>query len=59
MAWFERTVTPTIPPRTDYTLTPMGESFARTITDLAAWSRAHKPRIAAARERFDQQNPTA
>jgi DNA-binding HxlR family transcriptional regulator len=53
----ERTVYPTIPPQTDYRLTPMGESFARTIAGLADWSRRHKETVAMARLRFDLEHP--
>jgi len=53
----ERTVYPTIPPQTDYRLTPMGQSFARTISALADWSREHKEAVAVARLRFDLEHP--
>ncbi|WP_327316790.1 winged helix-turn-helix transcriptional regulator [Streptomyces sp. NBC_01235] len=49
----ERTVYPTIPPRTEYALTATGRSLATVITDLADWSRIHKPAIAEAQERWD------
>lgn len=53
----ERTVYPTIPPQTDYRLTPMGESFAQTVAHLADWSRRHKEAVAVARLRFDLDHP--
>ncbi|MFE0459656.1 winged helix-turn-helix transcriptional regulator [Kitasatospora sp. NPDC058965] len=53
----ERTVYPTIPPQTDYRLTPTGESLARAVADLADWSRRHKEVIALARARFDRDHP--
>lgn len=49
----ERTVCPTIPPRTDYRLTAMGRSFSAAIEALADWSRAHKEAIAHSRESWD------
>ncbi|MET7697081.1 helix-turn-helix domain-containing protein [Streptomyces sp. NPDC005485] len=52
-----RTVRPTIPPRTEYRLTPTGESLAGAIADLADWSRTHKAAITAARARWDAQQP--
>ena len=55
----ERTVYPTIPPQTDYRLTPMGESFAQTVLHLADWSRTHKDLIAASRLRFDLEHGAA
>jgi DNA-binding HxlR family transcriptional regulator len=53
----ERTVYPTIPPQTDYRLTPMGESLADMVFALADWSRDHKNAIAGARGRWDQEHP--
>ncbi|MEY9926218.1 DNA-binding HxlR family transcriptional regulator [Catenulispora sp. GP43] len=53
----ERTVYPTIPPQTDYRLTPMGESFAQAVAELADWSRRHKDAVAVARLRFDLDHP--
>ena len=52
----ERTVYPTIPPQTDYRLTPMGRSLADMVAALADWSRDHKNAIAAARSRWDQEH---
>lgn len=53
----ERTVYPTIPPRTDYRLTAMGRSFSSAITALADWSREHKDNITSSRERWDLEHP--
>ncbi|MGW0483440.1 winged helix-turn-helix transcriptional regulator [Nonomuraea sp. NPDC003214] len=50
----ERTVYPTIPPRTDYRLTEMGASLAGMVSALADWSRDHKDAIAAARDDWDR-----
>ncbi len=36
-----RTVYPEVPPRVEYTLTPMGESFAPILEEMLAWSEAH------------------
>ncbi|NUS14855.1 MAG: helix-turn-helix transcriptional regulator [Streptomyces sp.] len=52
-----RTVRPTVPPQTEYTLTAVGRSLAGAIADLADWSRAHKPAIEAARARWDAAHP--
>ncbi|NUW35917.1 helix-turn-helix transcriptional regulator [Nonomuraea sp. SMC257] len=51
----ERTVYPTIPPQTEYRLTPMGESLATMVSALADWSRDHKDAITAARGRWDER----
>ncbi|MFE9425255.1 winged helix-turn-helix transcriptional regulator [Kitasatospora sp. NPDC006697] len=53
----ERTVYPTIPPQTDYRLTPMGESLSGAIAYLADWSRRHKSAIAVAQLEFDLEHP--
>ena len=52
----ERTLYPTIPPQTDYRLTPMGKSLADMVFALAHWSGDHKNAIAAARSRWDQEH---
>jgi DNA-binding HxlR family transcriptional regulator len=48
-----RTVTPTVPPRVDYALTPLGRSLVEPVSALGEWAVANRERIAAARERFD------
>lgn len=48
-----RTVHPTVPPRVDYELTPLGESLHATISPLAAWAFAHNGDVEAARAAYD------
>ncbi|MEZ4301325.1 MAG: helix-turn-helix domain-containing protein [Polyangiaceae bacterium] len=48
-----RTVIPTIPPRVDYALTPIGETLLEPVRALVAWSQEHRLEIQAARQRFD------
>ncbi len=48
-----RTVFPTIPPRVDYALTPLGRTLLEPVRALAAWAEAHREEMQAARERFD------
>jgi DNA-binding HxlR family transcriptional regulator len=48
-----RTVFPTVPPRVDYELTPLGRSLWEPVEALGAWARAHQPEIEGARRRFD------
>lgn len=48
-----RTVTPTIPPRVDYELTPLGHSLRQPIEALGDWAFAHLPAIQEARAAFD------
>ena len=49
-----RTVTPSIPPRVDYELTPLGQSLRCPIDALGEWAFANREAIDAARARFDQ-----
>jgi DNA-binding HxlR family transcriptional regulator len=44
-----RTVHPTIPPRVDYDLTPLGRSLAEPITALRQWTETHINEIEQAR----------
>jgi len=48
-----RTVTPTIPPRVDYELTPLGHSLQKPICGLATWAMDNVEAIHAAQARFD------
>jgi DNA-binding HxlR family transcriptional regulator len=47
-----RQVTPTVPPRVDYSLTPMGREFVGLIEGLLGWLEANDRAILASRERF-------
>jgi DNA-binding HxlR family transcriptional regulator len=49
----KRTVFPTVPPRVDYELTPLGCSLLTPVTELSAWARKNRPAIEKARQRFD------
>jgi DNA-binding HxlR family transcriptional regulator len=48
-----RTVFPTIPPRVDYALTPLGRDLLDPVSALGALAIRNQPKIARARERFD------
>src|SRR5580692_1290690 len=48
-----RTVFPTIPPRVDYALTPLGRDLLEPVSSLGAWATRNQEKIARARERFD------
>ncbi len=48
-----RTVFPTVPPRVDYELTELGRSLLTPVGALGAWALQNRPRIQAARLRFD------
>ena len=47
-----RTMFPTIPPRVDYALTPLGETFLEPVPSLISWAGTHQSEIHAAREHF-------
>jgi DNA-binding HxlR family transcriptional regulator len=52
-----RTVFPTIPPRVDYELTPLGHSLWQAVEPLGLWARSHVPDIHKARDKFDRGKP--
>jgi DNA-binding HxlR family transcriptional regulator len=50
-----RTLFPSIPPRVDYALTPLGHSLAGPVGALGGWARANQREIEAARAAFDRR----
>lgn len=54
-----RTIYPTIPPRVDYELTPLGHSLRQPVKALGDWALAHIPHIDEAREAFDEKSGEA
>lgn len=48
-----RTVFPTVPPRVDYELTPLGHSLRGPVEVLGQWALANQPAIRAAQATFD------
>ncbi|MEV6929805.1 helix-turn-helix domain-containing protein [Dactylosporangium sp. NPDC051485] len=50
-----RTVHPTVPPRVDYELTPLGATLHTTIRSLVTWTETHQNEIAAARAAYDKR----
>ena len=48
-----RTITPSIPPRVDYELTPLGRSLQEPVVALGEWAFQNMPQIDAARTAFD------
>ena len=51
-----RTVTPTIPPRVDYELTPLGHSLLEPVTALTRWALENVEAIHAAQSQFDAEH---
>ena len=48
-----REVTPSVPPRVDYSLTDLGRSLREPVAALGAWAMDNKPEVESARTRFD------
>jgi len=51
----ERVVTPTVPPRVDYSLTPLGRSLLVPIKALRIWAMENHPSIVEARGRYEEK----
>lgn len=51
----DRTYHPTIPPKVEYSLTALGESFREPLKGLGEWALQNLPAIDEARERYDAQ----
>jgi DNA-binding HxlR family transcriptional regulator len=48
-----RTVYPVVPPRVEYSLTPLGATLHATIQSLVTWTEEHQSEIATARVAYD------
>lgn len=51
-----RTVFPTVPPRVDYELTPLGHGLSHPVMALGTWALEHLPEIETARQAFDARD---
>jgi DNA-binding HxlR family transcriptional regulator len=51
-----RTVYPTVPPRVEYALTPLGIEAGQLTSAIADWSVEHARQILAARRTFDDRS---
>lgn len=51
----ERTIHAVIPPRVDYSLTPLGQSLSSRIAELRVWAYAHLHEVDEARAAFDRR----
>lgn len=54
-----RTVYPTRPPRVDYELTALGQSFLQHIEGLLVWAKENHTRVSAARAAYEPPQPYA
>ena len=50
-----RSVTPAVPVRVDYELTPLGHSLLEPIKHLKAWAEDHVPEVREAQEAYDRR----
>ncbi|GAA4720099.1 winged helix-turn-helix transcriptional regulator [Phytohabitans rumicis] len=48
-----RSVTPTSPPRVDYTLTAVGETLQPPVHALIEWAQVHRDYVSKSREHYD------
>jgi len=44
-----------VPPRVEYSLTPLGHSLVKVLDDIKAWTETHAPEVMQAQQRFDRQ----
>lgn len=54
-----RTLYPTIPPRVDYELTPLGRKLVSPLQALYEWAVQHRPEMLAARQKFQSKQRKA
>jgi DNA-binding HxlR family transcriptional regulator len=50
-----RTVYPTVPPRVEYALTPLGWTLLEPVIALAGWAESHRADIQSARLAYDER----
>ncbi|MFD4507937.1 winged helix-turn-helix transcriptional regulator [Streptomyces sp. NPDC058457] len=50
-----RTVTPSVPVRVDYELTPLGDSLSLLLAGVKDWAETHIEAVHEARERYDTE----
>ncbi|MGN9790280.1 winged helix-turn-helix transcriptional regulator [Streptomyces sp. OZ13] len=48
-----RTVHPTVPPKVEYSLTPMARELHASLTGLVSWAERHRSAVAEARAAYD------
>ena len=51
----ERHMQPSVPPRVDYSLTPLGETFIDPLQSMLSWGAKHQERIAIIRRAYDAE----
>lgn len=51
----ERKAYPTTPPRVEYALTPLGETFGKLLKGICAWAEENYDQIKLAREQYERK----
>jgi DNA-binding HxlR family transcriptional regulator len=54
-----RSITPAVPVRVDYRLTPLGKSLLPVVAAIKNWAEQHMDQVLTAREQFDAAGPVA
>lgn len=54
-----RTVYPTVPPKVEYALTPLGRSLVEVLDPVITWAGAHHQEVRKAREKYVPPAPIA
>ncbi len=44
-----------VPPRVEYSLTPLGRSLVQVLDDIREWAETHASEVMSAQQRFDKQ----
>lgn len=55
----QRSVTPSVPVRVDYTLTALGHTLLPVICTIKQWAERHMPRVRVAQTLYDSNNGSA
>jgi DNA-binding HxlR family transcriptional regulator len=50
----DRTIYAEVPPRVEYSLTPLGQTLCTPIAEVRAWAEANIQAVVAAQERYDK-----
>jgi DNA-binding HxlR family transcriptional regulator len=50
----KRTLYPTIPPKVEYALTPLGRTLLEPVSELAQWAQKHRADIQRARDSYER-----
>lgn len=52
----DRKVYPVVPPKVEYSLTPLGETIREPLSAVCVWAHQHLAAVEAARQRYDQSS---